>query len=87
MAASPLVAVPTDALQASRPGTSPLKRPSSSAVVQATSSGTGTGNGTPRAARNGAPAAMDLLERLNEDEKTKYVKGTFSMSMYVSTPR
>ncbi|KAI1391184.1 serine/threonine-protein kinase [Hypoxylon trugodes] len=71
MAVSPLVMHPTDALQNSRPVSSPLKNINS---AQASS------NGTPITAPNPSapvslPASLDLAEQLNEEEKRKYVKG------------
>jgi cyclin-dependent kinase 7 len=80
MAVSPLVPAPPPALagpassdslhpSSSRPGTSPLKRPSSAAP---------SGAGTPlRGPPDNLSAllTMDLAEKLNEDEKNKYIKG------------
>ncbi|KAH8664300.1 kinase-like domain-containing protein [Xylariales sp. PMI_506] len=72
MAVSPVIVYPTDALQHAntRAVSSPLKLVSS---AQASS------NGTPLAVPNAAAAvqsaSLDLAEKLNEEEKRKYVKG------------
>ncbi|KAH6840890.1 kinase-like domain-containing protein [Chaetomium sp. MPI-CAGE-AT-0009] len=86
MAVSPLVALPSDALQAaaqtSRPTSSPFKRQPS-----AVPSTVPSGNGTPRLLQTinrpmqpsdgSTPTVMTLdpIEQLNEDEKRKYIKG------------
>ncbi len=71
MAVSPLVAQPTDVLQAP----SPLKRQASAVP---------SSNGTPHLARppghdiQQGLMTLDLVEQMNEDEKRKYVKGQYT---------
>ncbi|KAI0129306.1 serine/threonine-protein kinase [Hypoxylon sp. NC0597] len=73
MAVSPVVMHPTDALQNSRPVSSPLKN---AASAQASSNGTPvTSSVAPNPSAALLSTSLDLAEQLNEEEKRKYVKG------------
>ncbi|ORY72001.1 kinase-like domain-containing protein [Pseudomassariella vexata] len=75
MAVSPLVKHPTDALQqvTARAVSSPLKNANS---AQASSNGTPLSvSVVPNASAAMQSASLDIAERMNEDEKRKYVRG------------
>lgn len=79
MAASPLVAPPSNPLSVSlKPVPSPLRKPAAASAVPSSANGTPQpSRPAPPPAQDAQPPMMDLAEQMNLEERRKYVKGTY----------